>query len=90
MDSLMIGGLGVGAILVLLAARVPIAFALGSVSFVGIIFLRNERAALGILGSLPHDFAASWELSAVPMFLLMGAAAYQTGLTSSLYTAARL
>ncbi|MDF2234999.1 TRAP transporter large permease subunit [Albimonas sp. CAU 1670] len=90
MDSLMIGGLGVGAILVLLALRVPIAFSLGSVSFLGIMFLRNERAALGILGSLPHDFAASWELSAVPMFLLMGAAAYQTGLTSSLYTAARL
>lgn len=90
MDSLMIGGLGVGAILLLLAMRVPIAFALGGVSFLGIWALRNERAAFGILGSLPHDFAASWELSAVPMFLLMGAAAYQTGLTSSLYSSARL
>ena len=37
MDSLTIGFMGIGAILVLLAARVPIAFALGSVSFVGII-----------------------------------------------------
>lgn len=90
MEDLTIGGLGVVAILLLLAARVPIAFALGGVSFVGIWLVRSDRAAFGIIGSLPHDFASSWELSAIPMFLLMGAVAYQTGLTSSLYTAARL
>ena len=90
MDNLTIGYLGVAAIMVLLALRVPISFALGSVSFVGIWMVRSKGAALGLIGSLPHDFASSWELSAVPMFLLMGAIAYQTGLTSSLYTAARL
>ena len=90
MDNLTIGYLGVAAIMVLLALRVPISFALGSVSFVGIWLVRSKGAALGLIGSLPHDFASSWELSAVPMFLLMGAVAYQTGLTSSLYTAARL
>ena len=89
MDNLTIGYLGVAAILVLLAMRVPISFALGGVSFVGIWMVRSKGAALGLIGSLPHDFASSWELSAVPMFLLMGAVAYQTGLTSSLYTAAR-
>jgi tripartite ATP-independent transporter DctM subunit len=43
-----------------------------------------------MLGSLPHEFSSSWELSAIPMFLLMGAIAYKTGLTSSLYAAARV
>lgn len=90
MDNLTIGYLGVAAILLLLALRVPISFALGSVSFVGIWLVRSKGAALGLIGALPHDFASSWELSAVPMFLLMGAVAYQTGLTSSLYNAARL
>ncbi len=90
MDPLTIGGLGVVAILVLLALRVPIAFALGGVSFIGIWIIRGYKPALGLIGSLPHSFASSWELSAVPMFLLMGAIAYQTGLTSSLYNAARL
>jgi tripartite ATP-independent transporter DctM subunit len=90
MDSLSIGFMGIGAILVLLAVRVPIAFALGSVSLVGIILVRNERAAFAMLGSLPHEFSSSWELSAIPMFLLMGAIAYKTGLTSSLYAAARV
>ena len=90
MDNLTLGFMGIGAILVLLAARVPIAFALGSVSLIGIIIVRNTRAAFAMIGGLPHEFASSWELSAIPMFLLMGAVAYKTGLTSSLYAAARV
>jgi C4-dicarboxylate transporter DctM subunit len=90
MTDLAIGGGALVAILILLALRVPIAFVLGGVSFVGIILVRGWNAALNMLGSLPHSFASSWELSAVPMFLLMGAAAFQTGLTQSLYSAARL
>jgi C4-dicarboxylate transporter DctM subunit len=84
-----LGFAGVGAVLALMAARVPIAVALGSVSIVGIALLRGPGAALGALGTLPFDFAANWSLSAVPMFLLMGAACYHTGLTARLYDAAR-
>lgn len=90
MDNLTIGFAGVGVIMVLLAVRVPIAVALGTVSFAGICIVRSPTAALGMVGSLPFDFAASWELSAVPMFLLMGSVAFHTGLTASLYGAARL
>ncbi|TNB47785.1 TRAP transporter large permease [Martelella lutilitoris] len=82
---LVLAGIGV-----LLACRVPIAFSLGFSSFVGICLIRNPTAALGMIGSLPFNFAASWELSAVPMFLLMGAIAYHTGMTSSLFQAARM
>ncbi|MGD9863756.1 MAG: TRAP transporter large permease [Pseudodonghicola sp.] len=90
MSDLFIGGCGIGAIFILMALRVPIAFALGTVSFFGIWLVRSERAAFGTLGSLPQEFASSWELSAIPMFLLMGAAAFQFGLTGKLYDAARL
>ena len=90
MDNLTIGFSGIGLVLVLLAVRVPIAVALATVSIGGIWILRGSGAALGTLGSLPYDFASNCTLSAVPMFLLMGAVAYHTGLTGSLYDAARL
>lgn len=90
MDNLAIGFTGIGLVMVLLAVRVPIAVALGSVSIGGIWIIRGPKAAFGTLGALPYEFAASWELSAVPMFLLMGSIAYHTGLTTSLYAAARL
>ncbi|WEX11832.1 TRAP transporter large permease [Chelativorans sp. AA-79] len=74
----------------LLAVRVPIAAALGLVSLVGIWMIRGSTAAFGALGTLTYDFAANWSLSAVPMFLLLGAITYRTGITGVLYSAARV
>lgn len=90
MDPLFLGFAGIGLVLLLLAFRVPIAVALATVSIAGLYMLRGTRASLGTLGSLPFDFASSFTLSAVPMFLLMGAVAYHTGLTSSLFKATRV
>jgi len=89
-DPLLLGFAGIGLVLVLLAFRVPIAVSLATVSIAGLYLLRGPRASLGTLGSLPFDFASSFTLSAVPMFLLMGAIAFHTGLTSSLFKAARV
>lgn len=60
MSDILISYLGIACILLLLAARVPIAFALGSVSFVGICLVRSPRAAFGTMASMPFDFASSW------------------------------
>ncbi|MBF9033243.1 TRAP transporter large permease subunit [Rhodobacterales bacterium HKCCE2091] len=90
MSDVAIGGMGLGVILVLLALRVPIAIALTGVSLVGIWALLGERPALGTLRTIPYQFVAHWSLSAIPMFLLMGAVAYHAGIVSALYSAARL
>lgn len=76
--------------LFLMAIRVPIGIALGSVSLLGLIWVRGLNSALSIFGDLPFEFGANWSLSAVPMFILMGAVAFHTGLTSSLFSCARL
>lgn len=90
MSSLSIGFSGLAVVIILLAIRVPIAVALGGVSLVGIWLIRGPSAAFGALGSIPFDFAAHWSLSAVPMFLLLGSMAYRSGVTATLYDAARL
>ncbi|MGA7486921.1 MAG: TRAP transporter large permease subunit [Xanthobacteraceae bacterium] len=78
------------ALLALLALRVPIGVALGSVAFAGIWHLRGLDVALGMMRSAPYDFLANWELSAIPMFILMGTVAHHSGISSALFTAARL
>jgi tripartite ATP-independent transporter DctM subunit len=78
------------ALFVLLALRMPIAVALAIVSSAGILVIRGPRAALSMMGAETHDFAAHWTLSAIPMFLLMGAFAYHGGLTTSLFKAGRI
>jgi len=84
------GFIGVGLLLLLLILRVPVALALIAVSFGGVVSLLGIRPAVGILAGTPYDFVASWTLSAVPMFLLMGFVAYHAGLTGGLFEAAKL
>jgi C4-dicarboxylate transporter DctM subunit len=78
------------AILVLIGLRVPIGVALGGVSIAGFWYLRNLTVALGVIKETPFVFAASWDLSAIPMFLLMGAIANNSGISASLFRAARV
>ncbi len=90
MTPLEIGFAGIGAVIVLIALRVPIGAALGLVAFFGIVSLRNFDVAFASLRTTPFEFAAHWSLSAIPMFLLMGAVAYYSGISSALFNAARL
>ena len=90
MSGIAIGAVALAVLLLLLALRFPVALALGGVAVGGIFFLRGPEAAMGVLTTQPYDFVAHWTLSAVPMFLLMGSVAYHSGLTQSLFGAARL
>jgi tripartite ATP-independent transporter DctM subunit len=87
--SVEIGFWGAGILVLLLVLRVPVALALISVSFGGIAYLLGFNPALGVVANTPYSFVASWTMSAVPMFLLMGFVAYHADLTAGLFTAAK-
>lgn len=90
MDRLEMGMVGIGAVVVLILMRLPVGIVLALVSFVGIAFVTNLNAALGMLRAVPYQFIANWSFSAVPMFLLMGFVASNAGLTSGLFRMMRL
>lgn len=87
-ELLSFGSLGL--VLFLIALRMPIGIALGVVSFLGFTILRNERVALSVMAQTPFEVSANWGLSAIPMFILMGAIAHNTGISEALFRAARL
>jgi tripartite ATP-independent transporter DctM subunit len=88
MDALTLSLVSLGGMLVLIALRVPIGIAMGAVAFLGFWYLRNFNVALSALSDTPFVFAASWDLSAIPMFLLMGAIAGNSGIGTALFRAA--
>ena len=90
MSDVEIGFVGIGILVTLIALRVPIGVSLIGVSFFGIWAIVGDRAAWGILGVVPYSFAATWQLSSVPMFLLMGFFCFHAGLTKGLFDAARV
>ena len=90
MSNVTIGLIGIGAGLLLIALRVQIEVALGIVSFFGIAAILNFQAAWGILTAVPFNFVGDWNLTAIPMFLLMGYVASSTGLSQGLFAAMRI
>ncbi len=90
MDTMLIGGVGLVALIALLAIRVPVGIALSIVSMIGLWMIRGLNGAIGAIKGIPYDFTAHWTLSAIPMFLLMGTIIANSGMTSSLYKAMRV
>lgn len=90
MSHLAIGLIGVAVALSMIALRIPIAVALGSVSIVGVGMMTNAQVAWGLISVTPFDFVGQWALTAAPMFLLMGYICTTTSLTSGLFDAMRV
>lgn len=90
MTDVQVGFAGIGLLLSLIALRVPIGVSLIGVSFGGIWILVGERAAFGALGIIPYSMTATWQLSSIPMFLLMGFFCFHAGLTKGLFDAAKV
>ena len=83
-----IGFTGLIVLLALLILRVPVAFAMFLVGFIGIWIVSGWNAAMGLLSSETFTLASSSELVVVPLFILMGNVATATGMSRQLYNAA--
>jgi tripartite ATP-independent transporter DctM subunit len=87
MDSTLLSILILVLMFVLLFCGMPIGFAMGSAAFVGTLLLIDLQAALALLGQTAYDTAVTYNLSVVPMFVLMGYIAGGAGLSEQLYRA---
>ncbi|MDN3519773.1 TRAP transporter large permease [Aquisalimonas lutea] len=72
----------------LLAAKIPVAFALFISGSVGLSILFGPWMVVGILESTPFSAIANFELLTIPMFILMGSLLVVSGISDSLFKAA--
>lgn len=71
----------------LMGLRVPIAFAMGLVGYVGFGVLVNWNAAAAMVAGTVYETALTYSLAVVPLFILMGNLITQAGLSQQLYAA---
>lgn len=90
MSASAIGALGVLALFVMLLLRVPVWIALTLVGFVGNAIMSGVAPTLALAGTVPFDTGGAYTLSVVPLFVLMGEVAAETGLSSDLFKAAKV
>ncbi len=80
--------LGFGAVFVLALLRIPLAFAMGLVGFVGLGLLRGWAPTMANAAQVVYDTGFAYTLSVVPLFILMGNFVARAGLAHELFRAA--
>jgi C4-dicarboxylate transporter DctM subunit len=80
--------LGFGAVFLLALLRVPLAFAMGLVGFLGLGLMRGWPATAASAAQVVYETGFAYTLSVVPLFILMGNFVAKAGLAQELYRAA--
>jgi tripartite ATP-independent transporter DctM subunit len=84
-----VGGNAVAMMIILMMLRLPLAMSMLVPSLLGMLVLGSERVVENVMAVLPFNTTASWSLSVLPMFILMGIMLTASGISRDLFTAAR-
>lgn len=88
MDPVSLGILALVVLVLLIAIRIPIAYAMILVGGVGTVLVNGWLPVLSQLKTLGWGIFSNYGLSVVPMFVLMGALAARAGLSQELFRGA--
>lgn len=85
MEPQWIGFIGIGLVLILIISGVPIAVSLGTIGLVGTMVLKGLAVGLDLGSIIPYTSVASYLLTIIPLFLLMGSFAMGSGISKDAY-----
>jgi len=88
MTPIMTGIMGFVLLIVLMFMRIPVAFVMALVGFLGFGYLVSWPAALNLLARDFFSVFSSYNLTVIPLFILMGQVAHYSGISGRLFNAA--
>jgi C4-dicarboxylate transporter, DctM subunit len=89
MNEVTIGCIFLVLLLVLFLTGMELAFAMTIIGFLGFAVLRNVDAAVALLARDYFDVFSSYAFTVIPLFVLMGQAALNSGMAEKLYATTR-
>lgn len=75
-------------LLLLMFLRMPIAFAMLLIGFLGVAIFSNVESALHLVASDIYRQFSSYTMAVIPLFVFMGQVVYQSGMSTKLFDAA--
>ena len=87
-DPLMVGWIGLIVLFAIIAMGLHIGIAMALVGFAGYAVIAGFPAALAQLRAVPYSSVASYNLTIIPLFILMGEIAFHSGLIRTAYDTA--
>ncbi len=88
MSPTWIGILGIALMIAIFFSRMPVAYVMAIVGFLGFSHLTSFNAGLKLLSRDIYDVYSSYGLTIIPLFILMGQIAFNAGISRRLYDVA--
>jgi len=88
MNPTLIGIIGILIMLALFMTRMPVAYVMAMVGFVGFSLMISPKGGLNLLSRNIYDVFSSYGLTTIPLFILMGQIAFNAGISRRLYDTA--
>jgi len=88
MNPTLAGILGIAVMVAIFFTRMPVAYVMALVGYVGFSLMVSGQAGLALLSRNVYDVFSSYGLTTIPLFILMGQLAFNSGISRRLYTTA--
>ncbi|MFZ0133004.1 MAG: TRAP transporter large permease [Desulfobacterales bacterium] len=88
MNPTLIGIIGIALMLVIFMTRMPVAYVMALVGFLGFSYMISLQGGLNLLSRNVYESFSSYGLTTIPLFVLMGQFAFNSGISSRLYDTA--
>ncbi len=87
MNPTLIGIIGILIMILMFLTRMPVAFVMASVGFAGFSIMITTDAGLVLLSRNIYETFDSYDLTTIPLFILMGQLGFNSGISKRLYNA---
>lgn len=88
MNEVTIGIIGLGVVLAMFLTGIELGFAMATIGFVGFGLIRSFGAASDLIAKDLFDVFSNYGYTVVPLFVLMGSVAFESGVARKLFHAA--
>ncbi|MBU8848467.1 MAG: TRAP transporter large permease subunit, partial [Desulfobacterales bacterium] len=85
MSPTIIGIIGIIIMLLMFLTRMPVAFVMATVGFVGFSTMITHNAGLVLLSRNVYEVFGSYDLTTIPLFIFMGQLGFNSGISKRLY-----
>jgi tripartite ATP-independent transporter DctM subunit len=85
MNPTLIGIIGIIVMVLVFLSRMPVAYVMAMIGYIGFSFMISGQGGLNLLARNIYDVFASYGLTTIPLFILMGQLAFNSGISRRLY-----
>ncbi|CAB1061703.1 TRAP dicarboxylate transporter, DctM subunit, unknown substrate 3 [Olavius sp. associated proteobacterium Delta 1] len=85
MDPTLVGIIGISVMVLIFFSRMPVAYVMTMIGFLGFSFMISFKGGLNLLSRNIYEVFSSYGLTTIPLFILMGQLAFNSGISARLY-----